>query len=129
MRRPKTHLETSMTYSKYKSVKVTVDGHVFHSKKEAKRYTELKLLEKAGEIGNLELQPSFKLSCGDRPILIKSSGYPNGRQATYRADFAYWCSKRDKRIIEDSKGYRTDIFKLKKAIVEAMHPAVEVLEV
>lgn len=115
--------------SKFKNIRTVIDGISFDSKREGARYCELKLLEKAGEIGNLELQPSFKLSCGDRPILIKSPGYPNGRQATYRADFAYWCPKREKRVIEDSKGYRTDIFKLKKAIVEAMHPAVEVLEV
>ena len=118
-----------MRKSKFKNIRVEVDGIRFDSKKEAKRYSELKLLEKAGEIGNLELQPSFKLSCGDRPILIKSPGYPNGRQATYRADFAYWCPKREKRVIEDAKGYRTDVFKLKRAIVEAMHPAVTIEEV
>ena len=44
------------TKSKYHSRKQTIDGHVFASKKEAQRYSELKMLEKAGEISNLELQ-------------------------------------------------------------------------
>ena len=114
---------------KYGNVRVEVDGIRFDSKKEAKRYGELKLLAKAGEIANLELQPSFKLKCGDRPVLIRSPGFPNGRQATYKADFAYWDYKKDKRVIEDVKGVRTDVFILKKAIVEAMHPAVEIIEV
>ena len=47
--------------SKYKAQKTEVDGILFDSKKEAKRYAELKFLEKAGEISNLVLQPLFVL--------------------------------------------------------------------
>lgn len=110
--------------SKYKAQPTTVDGIRFDSKKEARRYQELRLLQKAGEISNLELQPSFKLSCGDRPIKFDS-----GRQAVYKADFAYWDHKQEKRVIEDSKGFRTPEYKLKRAIVHAMHPALKIIEV
>lgn len=110
--------------TKYGAKKTTVDGITFDSKKEARRYQELKTLEKAGEISNLERQPSFKLSCGDRPIRFDS-----GRQAVYKADFAYWDHKQEKRVIEDAKGFRTPEYKLKRAIVHAMHPAVKIIEV
>ena len=46
---------------KYKNKKVTIDGYVFDSKKEAKRYTELKLLERSGKISNLNLQVEYEL--------------------------------------------------------------------
>jgi len=115
--------------SKYGAKKVLVNGIRFDSKREAARYQFLKAREEAGEISNLELQPSFKLKSGDRPILLKSKGYPNGRQATYFADFAYWCPVQEKRVIEDSKGLKTDVYKLKKAIVEAQFPGVKIIEV
>ena len=46
---------------KYGNRKVTIDGITFDSKREMKRYCELKLLEKAGEISGLELQPEFDI--------------------------------------------------------------------
>lgn len=115
--------------TKYGAKKMLVDGIRFDSKREAARYQFLKARQDAGEISNLELQPAFKLKCGERPILLKSKGYPNGRQATYFADFAYWCPVEEKRVIEDSKGMKTDIYKLKKAIVEAQFPGVKIIEV
>lgn len=113
--------------NKYGAKKVTLDGIRFDSQREAKRYAELRDMQKRGEISHLELQPAFKLAVDGRPVLIRSKGYPNGRQVTYRADFAYWDG--DKRVIEDSKGMATDVFKLKKAFVEAMFPAVRIVEV
>jgi len=65
--------------SKYGNTKTVLDGHTFDSKAEAKRYQELKLLEKAQEIFNLELQPKFTLV----PKTKKR------RAITYTADFAY----------------------------------------
>ena len=47
--------------SKYKAVKTEINGIKFDSKKEARRYKELKILEKADEIKSLELQPRFLL--------------------------------------------------------------------
>ena len=48
-------------YRKYNNRKITIDRYVFDSVKEGKRYRELKLLESAGEIKNLELQPRYIL--------------------------------------------------------------------
>ncbi len=113
--------------NKYGATKTTIDGITFDSKKEAQRYCELRLLQKAGEITHLELQPAFRLAIDGRPVLIKSHGYPNGRQAKYVADFAYWDG--EKRVVEDAKGFRTDAYKLKRAIVEAMYPGLRIVEI
>ncbi|MEQ8450637.1 MAG: DUF1064 domain-containing protein [Nitratireductor sp.] len=113
--------------NKYGATKTTVDGITFASKREANRYCELRLLQKAGEITHLELQPAFKLAIDGRPVLIRSRGFPNGRQVKYIADFAYWDG--EKRVVEDAKGFRTDAYKLKKAIVEAMYPGLRIVEI
>lgn len=109
---------------KYGNKRTLVDGIWFDSAKEAKRYGELKLLEKAGEISHLELQPRFNLSVNGRPI-----AYDSGRQAYYKADFAYFNG--DKRIVEDVKSAatKTDVYKLKKALVEALYQAVKIIEI
>lgn len=81
--------------SKYHAVKTIVDGITFDSAKEARRYSELKLLEKAGEITDLELQPVYELHA------------PNGeRLGSFLADFKY--RRRDgSQTIEDVKGMKT----------------------
>ena len=69
--------------NKYRNKKVQVDMYVFDSIAESKRYKELKLLERAGEISNLELQPRF---------LLQDSFRKNGktyRKIEYVADFMY----------------------------------------
>jgi len=90
-------------------------GHVHDSAKEARRCNELHLLERAGEIQRLEQQPEF-------PVEINGK-----RVCTYRADFAYFTTAG--RVIEDVKGMRTDIYRLKKKLVEATHPGVKIVEV
>lgn len=115
--------------SKYNAQKTVVDGIEFHSRKEAERYSELKKLLKAGEISHLELQPKFYLYGSNGPVLMQSARYPNGRRATWRGDFAYFCSRRNKRICEDVKGMRTDMYLLKKAIVQACYPGLEIVEI
>tara|TARA_Y100000310_G_scaffold150480_1_gene149909 strand:- start:438 stop:788 length:351 start_codon:yes stop_codon:yes gene_type:complete len=104
---------------KYNAKKTAVDGIAFDSKREAKRYVELKLLEKAGEIFGLTLQPTFRFRISGNAVLIRSKGYPSGRQASYRADFRYVRDGQD--VIEDVKGVRTPLYKLKKAMVEAQY--------
>jgi len=110
--------------SKYRNKKVVVDGHRFDSKKEASRYLVLKARQEAGEISHLELQPRFNLRILDRPVT-----YTSGRRAYYVADFAYFDGS--KRVIEDVKSpaTKTQVYKLKKAVVEAMLPAVKIVEV
>lgn len=98
--------------SKYYSKKVIVDNIKFDSKKEAKKYTELKLLLKAEIIKDLELQKKFELQ-----PKYKING-KNIRAINYIADFVYWDINKNKIIVEDTKGYRTEVYKIKKKIFE-----------
>lgn len=112
--------------TKYKAQPVTIDGIRFASKKEANRYCELRLLLKAGEISHLEIQPRFKLLVNGSPLK-----YESGRPAFYIADFAYFDPSRERRIVEDvkSEATKTPLYKLKKALVEAIYPAVKIVEI
>ena len=104
--------------------KHTVDGHTFDSKAEMQRYLELKLLVRAGQIDNLRLQPRFPITIGGVEVRMKSKKYhKTGRHVTYVADFDYNDLENDCYVIEDVKmksGYRTEVYKLKKAMAEAM---------
>jgi len=104
--------------SKYNNKITEVNGRKFASKREAKRYEELLLLEQAGIIRDLkcqiayELQPSYKQ---DNKTI---------RAIQYIADFVYQekiksdaCEMWEE-VIEDCKGYRTDIYKIKKKMFE-----------
>ena len=104
--------------AKFGNTRTEFDGHKFDSKRECDRYKELKLLEKAGSISLLCLQPKFWLKCGGKDILIKSDRYPNGRRASYRADFEFIDDKGE-RHVEDVKGFDTSGSRLRRAIVEA----------
>ena len=95
--------------SKYKNVKTTVDGIAFDSKKEAARYGELMLLAKAGAIQDPRLQVPFEL-------IPKQAGE---RAVRYIADFVY--TENGKMIVEDVKGVRTDVYKIKKKLMLAVH--------
>lgn len=112
--------------TKYKAVPTTIDGIRFASQKEAKRYCELRLLQKAGEISHLEIQPKFKLHVNGSPLK-----YESGRPAVYIADFAYFDPSRERRIVEDVKSpaTKTPVYKLKRALVEAIYPAVKIVEI
>lgn len=103
--------------NKYRNKKVIVDEKEFDSKREENRYKELKLLERAGEIKDLELQPRF---------LLQDSFKKNGRtfrKIEYVADFKY--IENGKTIVEDVKGMQTDVFKLKHKIFEKVYPDLE----
>ena len=103
--------------NKYKNTKIVVDNIKFDSNLEATRYKELKLLLRAGEISNLELQPRF---------LLQDSFKKNGRtfrKIEYVADFKY--IENGKTIVEDVKGMQTDVFKLKHKIFEKVYPDLE----
>ena len=95
---------------------VDEDGKRFASKKEFKRYCQLKILESAGTIANLTLQPRF-----DIVVNGKNCGF-------YKGDFAYF--EKNKRVIEDVKSEptKTPVYRLKKKIVEALY-GVEIVEV
>lgn len=107
--------------NKYRSKKVTVDGIVFDSKKEAQRYSELKLLVKAGKISNLNMQVPFEL----QPAYKKYGKAV--RNIRYIADFTY--TENGQLIVEDTKGYRTKEYLLKKKIFEYVYPDLILKEV
>ena len=90
---------------KYHARPTLVDGIRFDSRKEAARYRELRLLERAGEIQGLQLQVPF--------LLLPKSQY--GRPVKYIADFVYIQGGRQ--VVEDAKGYRTDVYKLKRRLM------------
>lgn len=90
-------------------------GIEFDSKREANRYSELKLLERAGLISDLVLQPEYYLKVGD--VLV----------CKYVADFRYVDRQTGREIVEDTKGVRTDVYKLKKKLMLAVH-GIEILE-
>lgn len=103
--------------NKFRNKKVQVDMYVFDSIAESRRYKELKLLERAGKIQNLELQPHF---------LLQESFKKNGktfRKIEYIADFKY--IENGKTIVEDVKGIQTDVFKLKHKLFEKKYPDLE----
>lgn len=97
-------------YNKYKNQKVVVDEKTFDSKKEASRYLELKLLEKAGQIRGLILQPSFEL-------IPKQE---SERAVKYIADFMY--VENEETIVEDVKGMKTKEYILKRKIFKHKYP-------
>lgn len=108
---------------KYHNRKVVIDDIIFASKKEAKRYSELKLLEKAHIIKELQLQKSFEL----QPKYTNNNG-ENIRAIHYIADFFYYDNEKQQYIVEDTKGFKTEIYKLKKKIFEYQYPNLTIKE-
>lgn len=91
--------------NKYRNKRVVVDGISFDSKKEAARYKELRMLERAGIISGLQLQVPFEL-------IPKQNGE---RACTYKADFVY--EQNGKKVVEDTKGMKTDVYKIKRKLM------------
>jgi hypothetical protein len=99
-----------MGASKYGNRRITVDGNSFASKREAARYGELRLLQGIGEIENLTLQPRFPLKVNGKLV------------CTYVADFLYGkTGDATSLVVEDVKGYRTEVYKIKAKLFEALH--------
>lgn len=107
---------------KYHNKKITVDGLTFDSKKEYQRWIELCLLEKAGEISDLERQVKFILIPSQRePDQINSRGtLKKGkvieRECSYKADFTYK-DKEGNLVVEDAKGMRTKEYIIKRKLM------------
>lgn len=104
---------------KYGAKPTEVDGLRFDSKREAARYSALQLLVRAGEIVDLEVQPTYPIIIADpqgMPVIV----------AAYRADFRY---RRGRDVVvEDVKGVRTPLYRLKKKLVEALY-GIKITEV
>lgn len=107
---------------KYGNHKVVVDGEkVADSKHEYSRLCELKDLQRAGEIKDLQLQVKYQLIPSQK-ICGKTE-----RGVSYIADFVYW-TKNDKFICEDAKGHRTDAYIIKRKMMKLIHN-IDVVEV
>lgn len=98
-----------MKPSKYRNQPTEVDGIRFASKKEARRYSDLKLLERAKEIENLVLQPRYPLTVAGMHV------------ATYVGDYQYDEVKSGRRVTEDVKGVKTDVFRIKAKLFQALY--------
>ena len=111
--RAKTRGDKAWRPSKYGNVPTTVDGIRFDSKKEGFRWLQLRQLERDGQINGLQRQVVFVLAISNE-IICK-----------YRADFVY--QELGKRIVEDVKGVRTDVYKIKKKLMKIIL-GIEILE-
>lgn len=94
--------------SKYKNKKCIYKGIKFDSKKEMAYYIKLKMLEEKGIIKKLELQKAYELQPSFK---VNGKTY---RKITYKADFSYITAEDDKLHIVDTKGFRTEVYKLKR---------------
>jgi hypothetical protein len=98
--------------TKFGNVRTKLDGYTFDSKMEARRYQELRLLEKARQIFGLAVHERFSLDIHGVHI------------CDYEADFCYWTKLKPDQgvqyVVEDVKGHRTDVFILKKKLMKAI---------
>lgn len=114
--------------TKYNASKVVYDGITFDSKKECKRYMELKLLERGGVIKDLRLQVEFELipnqyttekRYGKNGQRLKDKQVLLERKCSYIADFVYILNETGETIVEDAKSpiTRTPEYRIKKKLM------------
>jgi hypothetical protein len=97
-------------------------GHEHPSKREAHRCAELHLLQRAGEISELEVEPVYYFTVNGRQLT-----HDGGRRACYTPDFRY--RRRDGQlVVEDSKGMSVRDWPLRKALFKACYPEIELVE-
>ena len=99
--------------NKYSAIKTEVDGIVFHSKREATRYQDLRVMQQAGLISGLALQPKYPLEVNGVKI------------GNYIGDFLY--TENGQRVVEDTKGVKTPVYKLKRRLMLALY-GIEIRE-
>lgn len=104
--------------AKYQNQRVKLDNLLFASKKEARRYCELKLLLRAGEIKDLRMQKKYEL--------IPKQG--NERSVNYIADFVYFDNRLNKLVVEDTKGFKTKEYIIKRKLMKFIHQ-IEIKEI
>lgn len=116
--------------SKYRARPTVVDNIRFASIKESRRYSELRLLERAGQIRDLELQPTFPIfAVGLLPvpegteIPILPAWVSLRKCGRFTADFRYIDVRTGEVVIEDSKSAptATEAYRLRKKLVEATY--------
>ena len=124
--------------TKYNATKCVVDGITFASKREANRYLELRLLERAKEISNLQMQVDFELipnqyatekRYGKNGQPLKDKQVLLERKVVYRADFVY-TDKDGKTVVEDTKSIatRTPEYIIKRKLMLYRH-GIQIIEI
>ena len=108
--------------NKYKNKKVEYHGIKFDSNKEMAYYIKLEILEQKGKIKDLELQKVYELQPSFK---INGKTY---QKITYKADFSYISVEDNKLHVIDVKGFKTDVYKLKKKMF-AYKYGIEIEEV
>ena len=106
-----------MSYAKFHAKPTTIDGIRFASKMESERYTTLKWLDSVGDIMSLRCQPRYDLSVGGIKI------------CTYVADFEYVDTKTLAIVIEDVKGMKTPVYRIKKKLFEVLYAPYRIVEI
>lgn len=104
-----------MKRNKFNAIKTVIDGITFDSKREAARYTQLKIYEKGGLISNLRLQVPYEL------IPKQTINGKTERATKYIADFVYYDTVHKVEVVDDCKGVITDVFKLKYKLMKLIH--------
>lgn len=108
---------------KYHNKKVVRDGETFDSVKEYRRFCELLLLEKGGVISDLQRQVKYVL------IPSQKEGKKTiERECSYKADFVYTDNETGETIVEDVKGMRTEVYKIKRKLMLWVHH-IKIVEV
>lgn len=116
--------------TKYGNKKYTLDGITFDSRKEARRYVELKAMQQAGIIQDLRLQVKFVLipSQREESTEVYKSGKNKGKpklgkiiekECSYKADFVYL--ENGVLVVEDAKGMRTEVYNIKRKLMLYVH--------
>ena len=113
-----------MKMNKYQSIKTTVNGIVFDSRKEARRYQELLLLERAGVIQDLKMQVKYVLipaqyefykRYGAKGKELKPGKRLIEKEVSYFADFVY--EQNGETVVEDTKGFKTKDYIIKRKLM------------
>ena len=121
-----------MKRNKYYAEKCKINGSVFDSKREARRYTQLQLLQRAGQICDLQRQVKFILvpaqyetyeRYGKNRRRLKDGQRLLEREVAYIADFVYF--ENGEKVVEDTKGYKKgtayDLFTIKRKLMLSVH--------
>ena len=112
---------------KYHAQKVTFDGMEFDSKREMIRWQELRALERNGEIFGLRRQVRFELIPAQyAPDVVTKTGKKKRgacleRKCDYIADFVYSDLRTGEYVVEDAKGMKTEVYKIKRKLMLYIH--------
>ena len=115
-------MDTTMQ-SKYNNRKVRCSGETFDSMLECERYKYLKALEQQKVISNLRRQVKYVLLPSQKDSKTQKT---IEREITYLADFVY--EKGSQTIVEDVKGMKTDVYKIKRKLILYFH-GIQIKEV